>query len=326
MKTEKQKIHCDKTFDTIIIGAGPAGITAGIYLARRNLCVLILYEQLGGQTALTADIENYAGFRFISGKDFTERLDEHLEQYDVTCEKERVEKIEKSRGMFRVETEKNIYKGKTVIIASGARRKKLGVPGEEEFLAKGVAYCATCDAPLFRDKEVAIIGGANSALESAMQLESYAKKIHLLTINKDLEGEDIMIDKVKSFDKVSIITEAKTREILGDKFVTGIVYEKNKKTKKIPVQGVFIEIGYEPNSELFNVKKNDYREIDIDKKNMTSEAGIFAAGDIVTPYQLAAVAAAQGALASHGAYLFIRDPYWKEEHLKDQDTVKRQIL
>ncbi|MBD3253083.1 alkyl hydroperoxide reductase [Candidatus Pacearchaeota archaeon] len=302
MKEKKQKIQCEKIFDSIIIGAGPAGITAGIYLARRNLCVLIIYETLGGQTALTADIENYMGFRFISGEDFTKKLDDHLEEYDVTLAEEKVENLKKNKKLFTIETSKNIYKGKTVIIASGARHKKLGVPGEEKFLTKGVAYCATCDAPLFRNKEVAIIGGGNSALESAIQLESYAKKIFILTINKDLEGEDILIEKVRSFKNIEIIPNAITKEIKGEKFVTGIVYEKNKKINEIPLQGVFIEIGYEPNSGIFDVKKNNQKEIVIDNKNQTSEKGIFAAGDVTeVPVKQIIVAAGEGAKAAISA-------------------------
>ena len=189
---KKPKITCSQKIDTIVIGAGPAGITAGIYLARRNLCVLIIHQKLGGQASTTADIENYAGFKFITGEEFTKRLTEHLKDYDITITEERVEKIEKIDNEFHVTTNKNKFISKSVIIASGARQRKLGVPGENEFLNKGVAYCATCDAPLFRDKEVAIIGGGNSALESAIQLESYAKKIYMVLRKTELKGEQIL--------------------------------------------------------------------------------------------------------------------------------------
>jgi len=298
----KQKIHCDKTFDTIIIGGGPAGITSGIYLARRNLCVLILYEKLGGQASLTADIENYSGFKFISGQDFTDKLNDHLNNYDVTSKQEKVLKIKKSNNIFRVETDKNIYEGKTIIITSGARQRKLRIPGEEEFLNKGVTYCATCDAPIFRDKEVAIIGGGNSALEAAIQLESYAKKIYMVLRKHDLKGEDILIEKVKSFKNLELIHCTEIQKIKGKVFVESIIVEQEdpkKQIREIPVQGVFVEIGYVPNSEFIDVDKNDYGEIKISNKNETSVKGIFAAGDVTeVPVKQIIVAAGEGSKAA----------------------------
>ncbi|MBR9705690.1 FAD-dependent oxidoreductase [Candidatus Pacearchaeota archaeon] len=297
----KEKVPCDdKSYDAIIVGGGPAGITAAIYLARRKLCVLVLYEKLGGQAALTADIENYAGFKFITGTDFTQKLEEHLEEYDITNKETKVTEIKQTKEGFLVKTKEKHFLGKTVIIGSGARQRKLRVPGEEEYLNKGVAYCATCDAPLFRGKNVAIIGGGNSALEAAIQLEKYAEKIYIITINKDLEGEKVLIDKVKSFKNSEIICCSKTKEIKGKVFVESVIIEDDKnKTKEIKVGGVFVEIGYIPNSEIFKGKKNDYKEIIIDSKNKTSIQGIFAAGD-VTAVQVKQiiVAAGEGAKAA----------------------------
>lgn len=300
----KHKIHCSQKIDTIIIGAGPAGITAGIYLARRNLCVFILYEKLGGQASTTADIENYAGFKFITGEEFTKQLNEHLKDYDVTTAEEKVEKIEKINNEFHVTTEKNKFIGKSVIIASGARQRMLGVPGEKEFLNKGVAYCATCDAPLFRDKEVAIIGGGNSALESAIQLETYAKNIYMILRKTELKGEQILIDKVKAMKNLTIIPCTNIKEIKGDKFVEKIIVEDNQKntTTEMNVQGVFVEIGYIPNSELTEgskVELSDYKEIKINNKNETSVKGIFSAGDVTdVPVKQIIVAAGEGSKAA----------------------------
>lgn len=291
-----------KVFDVIVLGGGPAGITSAIYLARRNLCVLVLYEKLGGQATLTTDIENYVGFKFITGEDFTKRLDEHLDEYDVNEINTKVEKIVKKDNQFIVSTKDKKYKAKSIIVASGSRQRHLGVPGEKEFLNRGVAYCATCDAPLFRGKDVAIIGGGNSALESAIQLESYAKKVYILTINDKLLGENIMIDKVKKLKNVKIIPKAISKEILGDKFVTSLKYEKDKKLNELKVGGIFVEIGYIPNSEIVKVKKNDYGEIIIDTKNRTSVKGIFAAGDVTNiSVKQIIVAAGEGAKAAISA-------------------------
>ena len=265
----KPKIHCNQKIDAIIVGGGPAGITAAIYLARRNLCVLVIYEKLGGQASTTADIQNYAGFKFITGEDFTKRLDEHLKDYDVTKAEEKVEKIERKGNEFHVTTNKNKFIGKSVIIASGARQRMLGVTGEKEFFNKGVAYCATCDAPLFREKVVAIIGGGNSALEAAIQLESYAKKIYIVLRKTELKGEQVLIDKVKAIKNLEIIKCANILEIKGDKFVESITLDQEKKSTTLNVQGVFVEIGYLPNSELTmgsKIELNDYKEIKINNK------------------------------------------------------------
>lgn len=286
-------------YDTIIIGGGPAGITAGIYLARRNLNVLIIYKELGGQASITADIENYSGFKFITGLEFTERLKEHIIDYKIKYINENVLKVKKDKNIFNINTDKNTYSSKSVIIASGARQKMLGIPGESEFLNKGVSYCATCDAPLFRDKIVAIVGGGDSALEAAIQLQGYAKKIYILTINDKLKGENVLIDKVKSYKNVEILSNAKTREIKGEDFVNTLFFEQEQKIKQINVEGVFVEIGYLPNSDIVEINKNNYGEILINPNNETSVKGIFAAGDVTNvPVKQIIVAAGEGSKAA----------------------------
>jgi len=298
----KDKIVCGKTYDVVIVGSGPAGITAGIYLGRRKLCVLVLYKDMGGQASTTADIENYAGFKFISGEEFTKRMNEHLKEYDITLKRENAEKIEKNGDLFLIKTNKASYEGKSVIIATGARQRKLGIKGEKEFLNKGVAYCATCDAPLFRDREVAIIGGGNSALEAAIQLEKYAKKIYVILRKEKLSGEQVLIDKVKSFKNLEIIKCSEIQEIKGKVFVESIIIDMHGKIKEIKVGGVFVEIGYMPNSEFVDINKNDYGEIKIDNRNRTSEKGIFAAGDVTEVYvKQIIVSAGEGAKAALSA-------------------------
>lgn len=291
-----------KIYDSIVIGAGPAGITAGIYLARRKLKVLVFYREVGGQASKTSDIENYSGFKFITGRDFTEKLKEHIKSYDLQCNQEKVIKIKKSGKIFNVKTKKSEYFSKSIIYATGAKQKKLNIKGEEEFLNKGVAYCATCDAPLFNKKDVAIIGGGNSALEATLQLEKYAKKLYIITINKKLDGEKILQEKVMKLKNVKHICCSSILEIKGKKFVESIRIKQQDKEKEIPVQGVFVEIGYEPNSELINVEKNNLNEIKIDSKNQTSKKGIFAAGDVTNiPVKQIIVASGEGAKAAISA-------------------------
>jgi len=285
--------------EIIIIGAGPAGITAAIYAARKKKCVWMFYETLAGQASLTDNIENYAGFKMVSGNEFSKKLKEHLDEYDLQPREEKVFEVKKKGKLFFVRTNKAIYKSKAVIIASGARHKNLNVPGEKDFIGKGVAYCAICDAPLFNNKDVAVIGGGNTALTTALELDKYARKIYLITINEEMHGEETLISKVKASSKIEFICCSKISAIKGDKFVKSIEIEDKKGARIIDVKGVFVGIGYIPNSEIADVNKNKNNEIIIDGKNETSVKGLFAAGDVsaVTVKQII-VASGEGAKAA----------------------------
>ena len=307
IKHKKIKQHKEEkvraiVYDVIIIGAGPAGITAAIYLARRKLNVLMLYKELGGKVAYTSKIKEYHGFRMLNLEDFIKRLEEHTKKYSIAHKNEIVEKIEKKASLFEIKTQKNMYKGKALIIATGTKEKNLKVKGESKFVGRGVAYCATCDAPLFKNKDVAVVGGGNTALETVIQLEKYARKIYVITIYKELKGEHILRDKVKSFKKVEIINNVNVKEIKGDKFVSSIIIEREGKEKELKVQGVFIGIGHGADSELVDVKKNEDREIIINSNNETSVPGIFAAGDVTNVHaKQIIVAAGEGAKAALSA-------------------------
>jgi len=298
-----------KIYELIIIGAGPAGITAGIYAARKKNDFIIITKDIGGQASLSWEIENYIGYQFITGPELIEKFIEHIKEFNVKIkENEPIEKILREDKIFKIISDKNEYFSKTVIISTGRRPKKLEVKGEDEFKNKGVTYCATCDAPLFKDKEVAVIGGGNAGLDAVLQLSRIAKKIYLLEIKNELTGDKFVIEKIKGFENVRILTGTKIKEIYGDIFVEGIKIEKESKEIEIKVDGIFVEIGSVPNSEIIDfVEKNGYGEIIVDCKNKTSFPGIFAAGDVTNVFaKQIIVACGEGAKASISAFEYLK--------------------
>jgi len=290
--------------DLIIIGAGPAGITAAVYAARKKMKLLVITKDIGGQTAWSGDIENYTGYQFVSGSELVSKFENHLRKYDIALkENEEVAKLGKKDNTVYVKTSKGEYQAKTAIIASGKRSRELSVPGEKEFKNKGLTYCATCDGPLFSGKDVAIIGGGNSALDAALQLVNIAKHVHIINITDSLTGDPIMQEKVKNSDKVTILNNSQVRAVLGDKMVTGVKIEK----ETIPVQGIFVEIGLVPNSSFAEtIEKNKQGEIKVDSYNRTNVPGIFAAGDVTdVPEKQIIIAAGEGAKATLGVFKYL---------------------
>lgn len=296
-------------YDLIIIGAGPAGITAAIYAARKKLNFLVITKDIGGQAALSADVENYTGYQYITGLELVKKFEEHMKEFKIEVkEGEEVVGVEKMNGTIKVKTDRGTHESKTLIIATGARPRTLNVPGEKEFKNRGVTYCATCDAPLFANMDVAVIGGGNSALDATLQLMKIANKIYLININPSFRGDEVMIEKVEKSDKVVTLYNAKTLEILGDKMVTGIKLEKDGEQKILDVQGAFVEIGYVPNSDFVaNVTELNKRgEVVVDEHNKTNVFGIFAAGDVTNVSQKQIiVAAGDGAKAALSAYEYL---------------------
>lgn len=296
-------------YDAMIIGAGPAGLTAALYLARRKAKTILVSKNIGGQTAWSGKVENYLGFPSLTGAELIKNFQDHLNNYELTKkigpEVDKIEKLNNNQFSIHLTSGDDITT-KTIIITAGQCPRKLKIPGETEFEKKGVAFCATCDAPLYTNKEVAVIGGGNSALDSALQLEKYASKVYLINLNADLIGERTRIDKVNKSKKIEVIQETETKEIKGKNFVESIIIEnkKNKEKKELPVNGVFIEIGSLPATGFLTkiIDLNDKGEIIIDKKNRTSVPGIFAAGDIAdTPYKQIIIAAGDGAKAALSA-------------------------
>src|SRR3989338_2196973 len=208
-------------YDLIIIGAGPAGITAAIYAVRKRIESLIITTDIGGQTALSGDVENYTGYRFITGPELVLKFEEHLRKFNIALkENEAVREIAKAAGgIIQVKTTKGLYETKSVIVASGKRSRELNVPGEKEFKNKGLTYCATCDAPLFSGKVVAVIGGGNSGLDAALQLMNIAKHVYIINITANLTGDPIMQEKIKASKLVTILNNTQVSAVLGDKMV-----------------------------------------------------------------------------------------------------------
>jgi len=274
--------------DLIIIGGGPAGISAGIYASRKKLKTLLITDKFGGQSIIAKDIHNFVGFKSISGLELNKALVAHLrEQTDIEIkEKAALSKIEKKDGKFTVKTGKgDIFETKTVLLALGSRYRKLNVVGEDKFEGRGVFYCATCDAPLMKDKTAAIIGGGNSGFEFAIDLLPYASKIYLLEYTDKLIADPATQEEVKKTGKVETITFVEVKEIFGEEFVKGIRYQdrRNKEMKELALNGVFIAVGYQPNSEVLKglVEMDKAGQVVVDcKTQKTSCEGIWAAGDI----------------------------------------------
>jgi thioredoxin reductase (NADPH) len=286
--------------DLIIIGGGPSAITAGIYAARMNLNIVLVTKELGGYITKTDKIENYPGFKSITGFELNKKFEEHLRSYDLEIiEDEIVKKVYQENNIVITEFENGkIIKTKTAIIATGSERKKLGIKGEQEYLHKGITYCAVCDGSAFQEQEVAVIGGSYAGTKSALYLSNIAKKVYILEIDSCLKGEDLLIEQIKKTNNIEIITNAHVLEINGDEFVTSLNYQKNNEIKKLEVQGITIEIGLVPNSDLTNVKKDKNKHIIVDEHMRTSSTKIFAVGDVNNkgPEQII-VAAAQGCIA-----------------------------
>ena len=320
-------------YDLIIIGGGPAGAAAGVYAGRKKLKTLLITEEFGGQSVVSDGIENWIGEKKITGWDLAKKLEEHVRAQEsveikmsekvtavnpvkelcVSCcdwqEYSEVAEMQDSdkHCAWEVLANKGTYKAKALLIVAGAHRKKLGVPGEDKLNGKGVSYCSTCDAPLFRDKEVAVVGGGYAAQEAVIDLLLYVNKIYVLNIEDKLRGDQSTRNEIEKSDKVEIINRAETKEILGDKFVTGLKYNE----QELKVGGVFVEIGSVPNSDFLKgiVKLNEHQEIVIDHKtSATSRPGIFAAGDITDEiYKQNNIAVGDAITATLSAYNYLLD-------------------
>jgi len=297
-----------KIYDLIILGAGPAGITAAVYAARKKLDFIVLTVNVGGQAAASWDIENYTGYQFITGPELVSRFQEHLDSFGIQLNKdEQVSRILKEGSLVKTVTSKGEYLSKSVIVATGKRSRQLNAQGEEKFRNKGVTYCATCDGPLFKGKDVAIIGGGNSAFDAALQLIKIAPKVHIVDIADHLAGDPVMIEKVEAAPNLEIHSSSQVKKIYGNALVEGIEIEKNSKLINLAVKGVFIEIGLIPNSEFAGIlTRNEQGEVKVDSHNRTSIDGIFAAGDVTdVPEKQIIIACGEGSKACLSAFNYL---------------------
>lgn len=309
-------------YDTIIIGGGPAGLTAAIYAGRRALKTLVLTRDIGGQASKTFDIENYPGIVHTTGPALASTMQSQAESFGAEIKFEEVKSIEKREGKFAIKANSSEYETKTIIIASGKKPRELEVPGEEKFKGRGVTYCATCDAPFFRNKIVVIVGGGNSALDAAILCSEIAEKVYIVHRGV-LSGEQIMIDKIKESKNVEIILQDEIESISGETVVKSV---KLKSGREIETNGVIVEVGFVIDTSLFSklVKINEKKQIIADLSQSTSVPGVFAAGDLTeAPYKQIVIAAGEGAKAALSAYDYIMKQEGKKGILGDWQHKKK---
>ncbi|AEV20201.1 MULTISPECIES: alkyl hydroperoxide reductase subunit F [Geobacillus] len=298
-------------FDVLVIGGGPAGATAAIYAARKGIRTGIVAERFGGQILDTLGIENFISVKYTEGPKLAASIEEHVKQYNVDImNSQRAKRLEK-KDLIEVELENGaVLKSKTVVIATGARWRNLGVPGEEEFKNKGVAYCPHCDGPLFEGKHVAVIGGGNSGVEAAIDLAGIASHVTLLEFAPELKADAVLQDRLYSLPNVTVIKNAQTTEITGTDKVNGLTYidRETGEEHHIELQGVFVQIGLVPNTEWLEgtVERNRFGEIIVDKRGATNIEGVFAAGDCTdSAYKQIIISMGSGATAALSAFDYL---------------------
>jgi len=309
----------EKIYDLIIIGGGPAGITAGIYAARKRLRTLVLTKDFIGQVGKTSQIDNYPGFFGIFGLELIKKFEEHLKKFEIDIlEGEEIIKVEKKGQNFLVKTkQKKEFLARAIIIATGRDPRPLEVEGEKEFIGKGVSYCSICDAPFFKDKSAAVIGGGNSGFEAALDLTKYAKRIFIFEKSDKIIADEILQEQASEEKKIEIHLNKEIKKIEGRGKVQAIIYDdlKTGKTFQVPIHGVFIQIGSIPATSFIKelVEFNEMDEIKINFETCeTSIPGIFAAGDVNEGKDKQIVlAAGEGARAALNAYEYIRNAKWK---------------
>jgi alkyl hydroperoxide reductase subunit F len=302
-------------YDLIIIGGGPAGAAAAVYAARKRIKTAIIAESFGGQSIESDEIQNWIGTVAISGIELAKSFKKHVKHYADDFvnikEGERVSNIEKIEGGFKVETNKGSYETKTLLIATGSSRRKLDVPGAEEFEGKGITYCASCDGPFFADKDVVVIGGGNAGFESAAQLLAYCKSVTLLERGQDFKADRVTVEKVLENPKMKAVCGVEINEIKGDKFVKSIVYHKVEPfaddKMELQTEGIFVEIGQIPATSFVKdiLDTDEFGRIKIDHKTQRSSTdGIWAAGDCTdTLYHQNNIAAGDAVKAVEDIYI-----------------------
>ena len=311
IKPELTDLAAKEPYDVLVIGGGPAGTSAAIYAARKGLRTGLLAEKLGGQINDTFGIENFISIKYTEGPTLAANIEEHLRSYDIDVIKLQQVKTIKKSELIEIELASGArLSSRTIIIATGARWRNINVPGENEFKTKGVAYCPHCDGPLFKGKDVAVIGGGNSGVEAAIDLAGLARHVTLLQASDKLTADEILQNRVHNKENITVITNAKTTEIFGSEKVQGLKYLDclQNKQKELAVDGIFIQIGLLPNTEWLRdtLSLNPYGEIIVDKYGATSIPGVFAAGDCTdSPYKQIIISMGAGANAALSAFDYL---------------------
>jgi thioredoxin reductase (NADPH) len=296
-----------------IIGSGPAGLTAAIYAARANLSPLVFTgPEVGGQIALTNEVENYPGFpEGVTGPELVELMQKQAKRFGARIEMDTVTEVNLETHPFQLKTENgNAYEAKTLIVATGASPRKLNVPGEKELLGRGVSYCATCDGFFFRGKEIAVVGGGDSALQEGLFLTRFANKVHVIHRRDQLRAQPILQDRARENEKMNFVWNSVVKEIKGNGSVQKLVLENTRTgaRSELPAQGIFVYIGHTPNTELFKgqLEMNEEGYIKVDERLHASVPGVFAAGESHDHiFRQAVVSAGYGCMAEMEAEKFL---------------------
>lgn len=305
----------EKIFDLIILGGGPAGLNAALYAKRGGIDVAIIdTSSVGGQPVNYLEIENYLGFPTIQGWELAEKFEQHIDKFNIQkFQNEEIQNVDLTSTIKTVQTLKNKYLAKTIIIATGASPKKLGIRGEDEYIGKGVSYCAVCDGAFYKNKTVVVIGGGNAAVEEGIYLTKFAEKVYIMHRRDELRADKIIQERAFNNEKIEFIFDSIPLEIAGDDKKVNLIQYKNVKTgeiKTLNVDGVFPYIGFSPNTEFFNAQlvQDEFGFIRVDENMRTSEVGVFAAGDVRrTPLRQVITAVADGAIAGMSAVKYLEE-------------------
>lgn len=299
-------------YDIIIVGAGPAGMTAAIYAVRREMKTLVLSKDVGGQMIWASEIENYPGFEKVTSLELVNRMKEQMLKFGAELKEDEVKEIKQNpTGDFEVFTNREKFSAKTVLLAIGLSPRRLAVPGELEFGGRGVSYCANCDGPFYRGKDVAVIGGGNSALDAAEVLSKIAKKVYLIHRGDSFRGFEVLQDEVRSKPNIEIILNAELKEISGSKAVEKVklLDKATNQEREVSLDGVFIEIGRLASTDLVAdlVERDEKNQIVCSPKGETKTSGLFAAGDVTDgEFKQITVAAGQATTAALSAYQYLQ--------------------
>ncbi len=301
------------SYDVVIVGAGPAGLTAGVYCARKMLNTIIISENIGGQALESWAIENYMGYRMVTGEDLMKKFEEQVRNLNIRLELDKVTAITKDDALFTLSTVAgNTLKAKAVILTQGNRPKKLGVANEEQYLGRGLSICSTCDGPLYKGKRVAVVGGGNSALQTAVEMSDIAQSVSLI-VRSTIRADPVYVEKLKERKNITVHTGSHVSELHGEKFLSGVTIKDDQgKEQLINLDGIFIEIGWLPNTDMVEnlVQLNGKKEIIVDINAHTNTPGIYAAGDVTSvKSKQIIIASGDGAKAALEAFEYLMTVY-----------------